>query len=124
MFQQYEAGYPKPAREQIHILDQNENVLGRRMHAEGLRRMQARAAPVPVRLTIQRDEETLPGIRPRSDERLTQALDALRAQASDCAAIGTDSVTSTTGTTLMSFQKLYFETNVTITLGSVASART
>jgi hypothetical protein len=55
---------------------------------------------------------------------IDQLFDALRAQARDAAAVGTDSPTSTTGTTLTSFQKLYFETNATMTFGSLASART
>lgn len=55
---------------------------------------------------------------------IDQLFDALRAQARDAAAIGTASPTSTTGITLTSFQKLYFETNATMTFGSLASART
>ena len=53
-----------------------------------------------------------------------QLLDALRAQAIDVALSGTTSPTSMTGTTLTSFQKLYFETNETTTFGSLASTRT
>lgn len=53
-----------------------------------------------------------------------QLFDALRAQARDAAAIGTASPMSITGTTLTSFQKLYFETNATMTFGSRASTRT
>src|SRR5258708_6639999 len=55
---------------------------------------------------------------------IDQLFEALRAQAMDAAFIGTDSATSTTGTTLTSFQKVYFEANATMTLGSLASTRT
>jgi hypothetical protein len=54
-----------------------------------------------------------PPLRPTTD----QLFEAPCAQARDSAAIGTDSPTSTTGTTLTSFQKLYFETNVTMPWG-------
>src|SRR5260221_4351341 len=57
-------------------------------------------------------------------QQIDQLFEALLAQARDAAAIGTTSPTSTTGTTLTSFQKLYFETNVTMTLWSLASAST
>jgi hypothetical protein len=53
-----------------------------------------------------------------------QPFDALRAQASDDRAIGTDSLTSTTGTTLTSFQKVNLEMNEATILGSLASIST
>jgi hypothetical protein len=53
-----------------------------------------------------------------------QLFDALCAHPRDAAVSGTASLTSITGTTLTSFQKLYFETNETITLGSLVSTKT
>src|SRR5262245_3651938 len=53
-----------------------------------------------------------------------QPLDALCAHASELAFIGTDSLISRTGTTLTSFQKLYFATKEVMILGSLASTRT
>jgi hypothetical protein len=55
---------------------------------------------------------------------IDQFFDALCAQPRDVAVTGTASPTSITGTTLTSFQKLYFETNETITFGSLDSTRT
>lgn len=58
----------------------------------------------------------------RNTASVDQRFDAARAQSTDAAPIGTASLTSMTGTAFTSFQKLYFDMNEAMTLGSPASA--